>query len=145
MEKLHYETRINAPAEKVWKTMLADDTYRQWTSAFAEGSYYEGSWEKGSKILFLDPEGCGMVAEIVENRPYEFISIKHLGLISNGAEDTESQEIETWDPAFENYTFEEKNGRTTLKVDMDIDEEHEEMFNVMWPRALRILRKITER
>jgi hypothetical protein len=32
------------------------------------------------------------------------------------------------DPAFENYTFKEKNGKTDVLVDMDINEEYAEMF-----------------
>lgn len=67
--------------------MLNDQTYHEWTSVFATGSRFEGSWEKGSKILFLDGEGAGMVSTIVENKPYKFISIKHLGEVRDGVED----------------------------------------------------------
>ncbi|MEX2593834.1 MAG: hypothetical protein WD426_13755 [Anditalea sp.] len=38
-QKLHFSKRINAPKEKVWDTMLKDETYREWTSAFTEGSH----------------------------------------------------------------------------------------------------------
>lgn len=145
MKTLHFEKTINAPAERVWHTMLDDETYRQWTTAFTEGSHYKGSWEEGSKILFLDPEGQGMVSEIAENRPHEFISIRHLGIISDGVEDTESEEAKKWAPAYENYSFEEKDGKTTLTVDQDILEEHEDMFNVMWRKALEKLRTIAEK
>lgn len=144
MKTLHFKETINAPAEKVWHTMLDDETYRQWTTAFTEGSHYEGSWEEGSKILFLDPKGQGMVAEIAENRPHEFISVRHIGIISDGVEDTESEEAKKWAPAYENYSFEETDGKTTLTVDQDIEEEHEEMFNEMWPKALQRLRMIAE-
>ena len=41
--------------------MLADDTYREWTSAFHPGSYYKGDWSEGSKILFLGPGDDGEV------------------------------------------------------------------------------------
>ena len=56
MKKLHCSIEINAPVKKVWDTMLEDATYRQWTGAFNPGSFYKGSWEKGSKILFLGPD-----------------------------------------------------------------------------------------
>lgn len=56
--------------------MLDTETYRQWTEGFMPGSYYEGSWEKDSKILFLAPDEngkmSGMVSTIVENKPYDF-------------------------------------------------------------------------
>lgn len=84
MEKLHFSVQIKAPKEKVWDTMLDDETYRKWTTAFSPGSYYEGSWDEGSKILFLAPDEngklSGMTSIIAENRPYEFISIKHISV-----------------------------------------------------------------
>jgi ligand-binding SRPBCC domain-containing protein len=71
MKKLHYSTIIQAPCQVVWDTMLAPDTFRLWTSGFCEGSYYEGSWEKGAGIKFLSPSGEGMRAEIADNRQLE--------------------------------------------------------------------------
>ena len=149
MQKLHYSIVINAPKEKVWHTMLDDATFREWTKAFNEGSYYKGDWSKGSKILFLGPdpktgEEAGMVSRIAENKPYEFISIEHIGIIKDGVEDTTSQEAKKWAPAFENYTFKEKDGATEILVDMDMADEQVEEFNKMWPQALQKLKEITE-
>lgn len=144
MKTLHFSKTVNASADKVWNTMLEDETYRQWTRAFTEGSHFEGSWEEGEKILFLDSDGGGMVATIAESRPHEFISIKHIGVIRDGVEDTDSEEARKWAPAFENYTFTEEDGKTTVTVDMDIEEEHEEMFNEVWPKALQKLKELAE-
>lgn len=52
-EKLKYSITINAPKEKVWHTMLDDKTYREWTTEFNPGSYYEGDRKEGSEIRFL--------------------------------------------------------------------------------------------
>lgn len=125
--------------------MLDDKTYREWTSAFAEGSYYQGSWEKGSKILFLDPKGEGMVSRIAENRLYEFISIEHLGFVKNGVEDTESEVAKSFSGAHENYTFKETGGLTSVLVDMDTSDEYKTMFEEIWPEALQKLKEIAER
>lgn len=150
MVKIHASIVINAPKEKVWHAMLDKETYPEWTKAFNEGSRYEGSWEKGSKILFLGPdpetgEEGGMVSRIAENKPYEFISIEHLGIISNGVEDTTSEEAKKWTPAHENYTFREVDGGTEVSIDMDVDGEHAEMFEGMWQNALELLREVAER
>ncbi len=146
----HYSIHINAPKEKVWDTMLGEDTYRQWTSAFNEDSYFKGSWDEGSKMLFLGPnpetgEEGGMLARIKENRLYEFISIEHIGLVMGGVEDTTSEEAQKWAPAFENYTFTEKDGGTEVLVEIDLLEEHVDMFDEMWPKALEKLKEIAER
>ena len=149
MDKLHFSIVINAPKEKVWDTMLSDKTYRIWTEPFMPGSYYKGDWSKGSKILFLGPnpetgkEG-GMVSRIAENKLYEFVSIEHLGIINDGVEDTTSDEVKKWTPAFENYTFKEKNGTTEVIVEMDIHADYKEMFEGMWPKALQKLKELAE-
>jgi uncharacterized protein YndB with AHSA1/START domain len=148
-EKLHFETMINAPVAKVWEMMLGAETYKQWTAAFDPSSYYEGSWEKGSQIKFLGDGGSGMLSEIVENVPAKFISIRHLGEIRNGVEDTTSEAVQKWLPAFENYTFEEREGGTWLQIDMEMQSSEEsknmkEMFEGMWPKALLKLKEICE-
>ncbi len=151
MQKIHFTVQINAPKEKVWDTMLGDSTYREWTASFHEGSYYKGDWSEGSKMLFLGPDESGkkdggLVSRIKENRKYEFLSIEHIGLVMDGVEDTESDEARKWTPAFENYTFTEKDGGTEVSIDMDIvNEEYKEMFEGMWPKALLKLKEITER
>ena len=90
-------------------------------------------------------EEGGMVAVIAENRPYEFISIKHIGMINNGVEDTTSEEATKWTPAYENYTFKEKDGRTEVLVKIDIEEEYHEIFEEMWPQALQRLKELSEK
>ena len=151
MQKLHYSISINAPKEKVWDTMLDDATYREWTKAFNMGSsYYKGDWSEGSKILFvgLDPETgieSGMVSRIAERRPYEFISIEHLGVIKDGVEDTTSEAAKKWAPAYENYTFKEVDGKTEVLVDMDSEDEYIKMFEDMWPKGLEKLKEIAEK
>ena len=87
----------------------------------------------------------GMVSRIKENRKYEYISIEHLGLIKDGVEDTTSEEAKKWAPAYENYTFIEKDGGTEVQIDQDIEEEHKEMFEGMWEKALQKLKDIAER
>ena len=85
-----------------------------------------------------------MVSRIAENKPYEYISIEHIGIIQNGIEDTTSETARNWTPAFENYTFKEKNGATQVLVDMDAEDEYVEMFNKMWPEGLKRLKAIAE-
>ena len=149
MKKLHFEIKINAPVKKVWDTMLEDKTYREWTSAFNPGGYFDGSWDKGSDIRFLGAEDdgtvSGMISKIAENRQYEFVSIEHVGMIMHGVEDRTSEELKKMADAHENYTFSEENGVTTVKIDVDVIEEWADMFNDSWPKALASLKEISEK
>lgn len=144
MEKINFKTEINAAPEKIWRILWTDETYRKWTSAFNEGSYAETDWNQGSKVLFLDGNGQGMVGRIAENRPNEYMSIEHLGLVKDGVEDTTSDEVKQWAGARENYTLKKVNGKTELIVDMDINDEYKEMFSQIWPRALENVKKLAE-
>ncbi len=148
LDKLHFEIQINAPVEKVYHTMLNAQSYEAWTSIFNEGSHYKGSWEKGSKILFLGPDQHGnmggMVSRIKENIPNKFVSIEHLGLLQNGQEITTGQAVESWAGALENYTFQENNGSTLLSIDTDTNQEYKEMFSEIWPKALDKLKELCE-
>ena len=112
---LHFEININAPVEKVYKTMLEKPTYEEWTASFMEGSTYEGEWAEGTKMKFLDPRGSGMYSQILEVRENEFVSISNLGEIKNGVIDTESESVNTWAPSLENYTFTGLGDKTKLE------------------------------
>ncbi len=148
METLNLHIDIAAPRKQVWETMLNDATYRQWTVPFHEGSHFKGSWEQGSEIYFLGPdeEGKmgGMYSRIHTNRLHEMISIEHLGLVADGKVDTESEEVKKWTPAFENYYFEDIEGGTRLRIEMQSDPTYLEMFTGMWDKALKSLKSLSE-
>jgi uncharacterized protein YndB with AHSA1/START domain len=153
MEKLQFSTRINAPVQTVWSTMLDDATYREWTSEFHEGSYYEGDWNQGSEIRFLGPDDDGstggMLATVEESRPHEFVSLRYLGQIVDGADDTTSDEAKSFAGTHENYTFRQADGMTVLDVEVDVDadsdDEFVQMFKDLWPKALDKLKAMCER
>lgn len=149
LTKLRFEILIQAPVEKVYQWMLADEQYRLWTAPFHPGSFFKGSWEKGSKILFLGPDSNGnlggMVSRIAENIPNKFVSIEHLGMVQGDKEITTGPEVESWAGSHENYSFELKNGATHLSVELDMVAEFQGMFDETWPKALQILKEICEK
>lgn len=151
MEKLEFSIEIDAPKQKVWDTMLNDQTYRQWTEVFnpSGGSYYEGDWSAGSKMRFLGPdeEGNlrGMFCLVRENRPYEFISLQHLGELINGEEKPWPEEMTNGQRIHENYTLRESGYKTEVVVSLDTNEQFKEMFQDMWPKALEKLKELAEK
>lgn len=152
MKELQFKVNINASASRVFDFMLGitnKSTYEQWTSLFNPTSTYEGSWDKGNKILFIgiDEKGEkeGMVSKIAENILNRFVSVKHYGLLKDGKEITEGPEVEKWANDFENYTFEENNGTTTVTVDLDTAEDFSDYMNQTYPKALDKLKEICEK
>lgn len=149
METLHFSVTINAPVKKVWETMLNDSTYREWTGAFHEGSYYEGKWEEGSPIRFLaaDENGdvSGMLSRVVEVRPYEFLDMEHYGFVMNGEEDTTSDMVKSYEGAHENYTFSDLgDGTTKVDINVDVIDLFKDDMEAGWPKALEKLKEISE-
>ncbi|HEX8270624.1 MAG TPA: SRPBCC domain-containing protein [Flavobacterium sp.] len=151
MEKQQFSIRINASAEQVYRAMLGLDkisTYEHWTAVFNPTSSYEGSWEKGSKIYFTgsDENGQrgGMVSEIAENKPGEFVSIRHYGFLDGETEVTSGELVEKWAGGFENYSFREEQGATIVTVDIDVVDEYLEYFKEKYPKALEALKEIVE-
>ena len=137
---------------KVYDFMLGiqdKSTYEQWTAEFNPTSSYEGSWDRGSKILFIGTDGNGekggMVSKIAENIPNQFVSIQHYGLVKAGEEITEGPEVEKWANGLENYSFEENNGTTTLTVDLDTTEDFIDFMNDTYPKALNKLKELCEK
>ena len=149
MKKMHFEITIKASVEKVFKTMLEEKTYSEWTSVFDPSSHFIGSWEKGSKIQFLgtDSDGNqqGMTSRIRENIPNRFLSIEHLGMIVDGKEIYSGQKVEEWAGALENYTFTDIGGDTLLEIDLDVANDFGTYFAETWPKALDKLKSICER
>lgn len=149
MQEIQYEVTINATPERVWNVMLADATYRDWTSQFCPGSYFEGDWSEGSTIRFLGPdpntgELGGMVSRIEKHDHPRHLVIKHVGVVSNGENVFEGPEVEAWAPSLEEYFFEPTPGGTLLTVRTDTADSYVDYFNETWPKALARLKELAE-
>jgi hypothetical protein len=151
MINIHFKISINAPVNLVFDKMLGltnKATYEHWTAAFNPTSSYEGNWEQGQKMLFVgvdeDGEKGGMISRIVAHEPNRFISIEHYGILKGDVELTEGEEVEEWAGGLENYTFEETNGATIVRVDLDTAEDFLDYMNETYPLALAKLKKMCE-
>lgn len=152
MEKMQFKKEINAPAAKVHEIMIGKETFKQWTAVFnpssdVEGGGVEGSWDKGSKILFIatDKNGKreGMVGYIRENTPSQYVSIEYKGVVDGDNEITEGPIAEEWQ-GFENYTFDGHGEITTVTVDIDVNDQMVDYFRETYPKALDKLKEICE-
>lgn len=152
MKKIKFKKEINSSAQKVYETMLGlknKKTYEYWTAPFNPTSTYEGSWKKGSKILFVGEDGNGkkggMVSEIIEHKPANFVSIRHYGFLDGDTEVTSGEQVDKWAGGHENYSFIENGGITTVIVEMDAIDEYLDFFNKTYPLALDKLKEISEK
>lgn len=139
MKKLHFDIQINAEAEKVWSVLWDDFSFRQWTSAFTEGSFYQGNLKENEIIKFLDPQNNGMFSKIVALIPNQEIKFLHLGEIYNGVEAPQN-----WDEATEKYILTEDENTTHLQVEIQTSEEFKSFFEEKFPDALSNVKHLSE-
>jgi uncharacterized protein YndB with AHSA1/START domain len=147
MNKLEFKTEIAAKRDKVWRTMLDPNTYREWVNVSWPGSHYEGNWKTGENVRFIgDQSQGGTMANMVEVREPEYILAKHIAVITGeGKEDRTSEVAKGWIGTTEEYTFTEKDGKTELKVTIHTTPQWESMFTDGWPDALQKLKEVCER
>ena len=145
MKRLEFKTEIAADKKKVWNTMLNSETYKKWVEVAWPGSYFEGVWAKGEKVRFLSPGQGGTLAELKEQKPYETILAEQVAVINpDGSEDRDSKVAQGWIGTTERYTFQEKNGKTNLVVEINTPAAWAEMFEDGWPKALERLKQMCE-
>jgi uncharacterized protein YndB with AHSA1/START domain len=145
MKTLEYQIQINAPAEKVWNTMLQPVTYQQWTQVSWPGSLYKGKWEEGEEIRFISANGSGMLAIIRKLTPYQYLSAEHMAVLLPGGIEDKTEAVKIWIGTMENYIFTASGKTTLLKIEIIANPACEEMFNDGWPKALVKLKEICER
>ncbi len=136
--------QIKATKAKVWETLLEDESYRKWTSAFTEGSYFEGEMKYEGKIKFLSPSGSGVSSKIVVFVPNYQISFEHLGAIVSGVEVFESSEFEGWKGARETYTLNGEDGAVDLEMYVEVTKNEAEEMSKSWDKAAQILKELCE-
>ncbi|UOU97179.1 hypothetical protein MUU74_11810 [Chryseobacterium daecheongense] len=139
METLSFEVQIEATPEKVWSVLWNDISYRQWTTAFTEGSFYEGTLEEGTLVKFFDPNNNGMYSRVEKNIPNKEMKFLHLGEIYDGVEQPQD-----WGEATESYILEETESGTTLKGIIQTPEEFKGFFEDKFPKALGIVKNLSE-
>jgi hypothetical protein len=147
-KQLHFDIYVGCPPEKLHAIMVAPDTYRLWTSKFNPTSRYEGVWKEGASIRFvgdeLDGKTSGMIARIRKEIPGQYLSLEHYGLIKDGVEYFEGEEVEPWAGAQQNYHFEQEGNGTKPTVTLETNADFESYFQLTWPKALLKLKSICE-
>ena len=135
---------INAPKEVVWDVMLHDIFTRIWYKAFSEGAHAVTDWKRGSKAVFKDNSGNGIVGRVIENQLYEVVAVVYEGLVVKGEEEYESEQARQVQGARETYRLTEKAGLTQLAITSDMAPECYDTMSVAWDNALRHIQILAE-
>ncbi len=144
MDTLEFTVEVNAGPAKVRRVLHHDDEFRIWAGAFGEGFYEMGHRTEGGAVRFLTPDGQGMVSRIGETRPGEFLSRKHIVVVRDGVDDTDSAEARVWTPAHETYRLARMEGGTQLRVAVEIPEDNRGFVEETCSNALARIQDLAE-
>ncbi|MBU8882436.1 ATPase [Flavobacteriaceae bacterium JJC] len=139
MKLLEFTKQINAAPEKVWEVLFTQDGYRKWSSAMNEGTYFEGNWEQGSIMRFLDPKNNGMYNLVEENIPNKVLKMKHLGWILDGELSPQG-----WEDSTVHYLLEPNENGTLLTAQVNSLDEFVDFFNTKYPQNFENIKKLSE-
>lgn len=143
MKRQNFSIEIRAPRDKVWNVLWDDTTFRDWANIIDEGTYMIGELKEGNEVQFISSVGGYGVTSLVEKLiPNEFVLFSH----SADTKDSGEQEREKeWTGGMESYSLTEKDGDTTLTVEIDVPPEQEETFKVRQPKALERVKVLAEK
>jgi uncharacterized protein YndB with AHSA1/START domain len=144
MKTIKKELDVNAPKEKVWDVLLQDENTRIWYAEFSAGTYVQTDWKEGSKAIFTDGSGNGMIARIVENKWAEILDLEFTGELKDGKEEYDSDAAKAMQGGHETYRLSGENGATHLNIAVDMGVEYFEMMSAAWDRALQKIKSLAE-
>jgi len=142
MKEIQFSIGINASKEKVWSTLWEDSSFRIWADAIDEGTYMIGELKEGNEIQFISSvNGYGVTSLVEKLDLYEYVLLRHK---ADTQESGQRERDREWTGGKESYSLFEENGMTTLMVKFDIPQEHEELFNITFPKALELVKSLAE-
>lgn len=144
MKTLEFNIEINAPREKIWQILWDDATYRDWVSAFCEGTYAVSNWNEGDKIHFLSPNGDGMNSIIEKKIDNQYMAFKHISELKNFIEMPVDEATLEWTGGMEIYELIQEKNATKLNVKMDCIVKYIEYFNSTFPNGLKRIKELSE-
>ena len=140
---MQFSIEINAPKEKIWKTLWEDKTFRDWASAIDEGMYLVGEMKEGSEVQFISSvSGYGVTSLVEKLVKNEFVSFRQVADTMGSGEREREKE---WTGGEESYSLAENDDVTTLTVDIDVPPGQEETFKVRFPKALEGVKMLAEK
>jgi hypothetical protein len=144
MKTIRKSIEINASKEKIWDILTQDQYNQEWYAIFSPGSYALTDWQPGSKVIFADNSGSGIIGSIRVHDPYELLSIEYYGVLNNHVEDFESKEAQVFKGAHEIYRLSSQDEKTILNIEVDMSDDFFDTMYKAWDKALLKIKMMAE-
>lgn len=140
MKNLEYQIQIHATSEKVWEVLFTQDADKNWASAVNAGTFFEGNWEEGSIMRFLDSQNNGMYNLVEKNILNKELKMKHLGWILDG-----ELSPQNWGDSTIEYVLEPNENGTLLTGKINALDEFVDFFNSKYPQNFQNIKNLAEK
>ncbi|MBA4853078.1 SRPBCC domain-containing protein [Emticicia sp. BO119] len=144
MRTIKKSIEINASKEKIWDVLTQDPYNQKWYSIFSPGTYALTDWQLGSKVVFADNSGSGIIGRIIIHDPYELLSIEYYGVLNDNKEDFDSTEAQIFKGAHETYRLTSKDEKVVLDIESDMSDGFFDTMSASWDKALIKIRELSE-
>jgi uncharacterized protein YndB with AHSA1/START domain len=138
---MQFSIEINAPREKVWKTLFDDETFRDWGNIIDEGQYMVGELKEGNTVEFMSASGYGVKSKVLKLVPNELVQFQQ---VADTKDHGQGERDNEWTGGKESYELAEKGGTISLTVKIDVPAELEEIFKARMPKALARVKDLAE-
>ena len=145
MKTIRKSIEIEASKETVWDVLTQDHYSRDWLEIFSPGSHALTDWQLGSKVVFADKSGSGIIGRIIVHDPSELLSIEYYGVLNNNIEDIESKEAQVFKGARETYRLVSNDNKTMLNIESDMSEDGFDSMSKAWDEALLKIKELAEK
>ncbi len=139
------EIDIDAPRDTVWQVLTDNAFTNKWYQEFSEGTHVVTDWTVGSKAVFKDKTGDGIIGKILTNKPGEELSLEYTGMLQNNVEDYESEQARQVMGFREVYKLSEIERGTHLDVSSDMGEDHYDTMSSAWEKAMKVIKSLAEK
>ena len=135
---------INASAERIWRVITEAQYNVVWLAALGRRKIAQTDWQEGSKAVFVDDDQTGLITRIRVARPFEKIRMQNVGMITNGAEDCESDDAVASRAFFEQYLLMPEDGSVRMHVEVTVEDDFYNDVSDCWAKALEIIKELAE-
>ena len=75
---------------------------------------------------------------------FKTLIFKNLGMLREGVEDLDSEELKKWSGSLEKYFLEDLHGKTRLRVELESPKEYREMMDNGFKKGFEIVKQLAE-
>jgi uncharacterized protein YndB with AHSA1/START domain len=134
---------IKAGRERVWQVLTQQPYVNEAQSIFM--TTVKGEFKLGEQVLYLNSSGSGIAGKVTEFKPNVLLKVSIIAEAVNGKPDFENPSSKKWEGCYDQFSFLEKDGITTLLLESTCPAEFDNDFLSSWDKMLAKIKELAEK